>query len=190
MVWTLVGGALTLTTLMGGSAPSKQQMAYARTAVAMRTCEATALRELKSDPSIAHSTLLVSNRTAACNLALTQVYGHGVCAASLVWPNGSPDGGNLLHSAGKYGCYDIMQELIVDFGLDPAEEAQPGAGLKGKTPYDLCVSAREKSQVEGQPDACDPDKWVELVEEAVEFKAQGGYVLHIRFCNCVLLSFC
>jgi hypothetical protein len=52
-----------------------------------------------------------------------------------VWPNGSPDGGNLLHSTGKYGCYDIMQTLIVDYGLDPAEEALPGAGLNGLTPY-------------------------------------------------------
>ena len=70
-----------------------------------------------------------------------------------------------------------MQTLIVDYGLDPLEQAAPGAGLKGLTPYDMCVKARDESQAEGQPDACDPDKWIQLVEEAVEFKAQGGYVL-------------
>jgi hypothetical protein len=83
-----------------------------------------------------------------------------------------------------------MQELIVDFGLDPAAEAEPGAGLKGLTPYDLCVSAREKSQAQGEPDGCNPDKWVELVEEAVEFKAQGGYVLQSHFQHCVHPSIC
>eukprot|EP01043_Picozoa_sp_COSAG02_P120367 COSAG02_NODE_57118_length_282_cov_0.644809_1_plen_43_part_10 len=42
MVWALVGAFATLTTLVGASsAPSALQMAYARTAVAMRTCEAT-----------------------------------------------------------------------------------------------------------------------------------------------------
>ena len=70
-----------------------------------------------------------------------------------------------------------MQTLIVDHGMDPFAEAEAGAGYKGLTPYDMCVKAREKSQEEGEPDTCDPDKWVELVEEAVEFKKQGGYAL-------------
>ena len=54
MVWKLVGALVTLTTLVGGSAPSALQMAYARTAVAIRTCEATALNEVKANPSIVH----------------------------------------------------------------------------------------------------------------------------------------
>ena len=74
------------------------------------------------------------------------------CAAAAVWPNGSPDGGSLLHSAAKHGCYDIGQILVVDYGLDPQEAAEAGAGMGGKTPYDLCVGAREESVAKGEPE--------------------------------------
>lgn len=69
-----------------------------------------------------------------------------------MWPNGSPDGGSLLHSAAKHGCYDIGQILVVDYGLDPQEAAEAGAGMGGKTPYDLCVGAREESVAKGEPE--------------------------------------
>ena len=76
------------------------------------------------------------------------------------------------------GCYDIGQLLVVDYGLDPAQGADPGAGLGGKTPYDLCVKARAKAEAAGQPDSmsCDPDRWVEVMEEATEYRQNGGYV--------------
>jgi hypothetical protein len=95
----------------------------------------------------------------------------------VVWPSGSPDGGNLLHAAAMNGCYDIGQLLVVDYGLDPAQGADPGAGMGGKTPYDLCVKARAQAEAAGQPDAmsCDPDRWVEVMEQATEYKQNGGY---------------
>ena len=106
-------------------------------------------------------------------LYLTRSWPH---AAPVVWPNGSPDGGTLLHAAAQNGCYDIGQLLVVDYGLDPAQEADAGAGMGGKTPYDLCEKAREESEAEGQPDLCDPDYWLEIMEEATEFKQNGGCV--------------
>ena len=123
-----------------------------------------------------------------------------------------------MHSAAKHGCYDIGQILVVDYGLDPQEAAEAGAGMGGKTPYDLCVGAREESVAKGEPEKyvrntpllfllsnspsvcssraclgkapflpvrklknktpscrrCEPDYWVEVMEEAMEFKEKGG----------------
>ena len=48
------------------------------------------------------------------------------------------------------GCYDIGMLLVVDFDIDPAEPAEPGMGMGGKTPYDLCVKAQAESEAAGQ----------------------------------------
>jgi hypothetical protein len=70
VVWTLIGALAALTiTLVDSSAPNALQMAYARTAVAMRTCEATALKEVKANPSIVQGTLRLSNCSAARTVA-------------------------------------------------------------------------------------------------------------------------
>jgi hypothetical protein len=53
------------------------------------------------------------------------------------FPNGTPDGGTLLHAAAKFGCNDVALKLIIEQGLDPYEEAS-GMGHTGMTAYGFC----------------------------------------------------
>ncbi len=108
-------------------------------------------------------------------MSLTQILPF-LHTAPVVWPAGSPDGGTLLHTAAMHGCYDIGMLLVVDFGLDPAEPAEAGMGMGGKTPYDLCVKAQADSEAAGEPELCNPDYWLQVMEEATEHKQNGGCV--------------
>ena len=58
MLWRLVGAVGALATMVDGQqagGPTALQMAYARTAVAMRTCEPDSLKELKKNPIVVDS---------------------------------------------------------------------------------------------------------------------------------------
>jgi hypothetical protein len=54
-----------------------------------------------------------------------------------IFPNGTPDGANLLHGAARYGCFDVALILMIEYGADPEEEGT-GMGSKGLTPYGMC----------------------------------------------------
>ena len=58
VLWSLVGAVGALATMVNSQqagGPTALQMAYARTAVAMRTCEPDSLKELKKNPIVADS---------------------------------------------------------------------------------------------------------------------------------------
>ena len=69
-----------------------------------------------------------------------------------------------MHAAANHGCYDIAQMLVVDFGIDPLEEAGSGGGIGGKTAYQIC---------EKHDDKCDSELWLKVIEEAVEAREAG-----------------
>lgn len=69
MLWKFFGAAATLTTLASSQKPTESQMAYARTVVAIRTCQPSALDEVKANPRIVHSTkpcIRCVNRSTQC----------------------------------------------------------------------------------------------------------------------------
>ena len=172
------------------AAPTPLQMAYARVYVGMKGCPMSVLDEVKQNPVIAKSTKVPPRLRVASHTLLNRSRTLTLLdTASAVWPTGSPDGGNLLHTAAMHGCYDIGMLLVVDFGLDPAEPAAPGKGMGGKTPYDLCVKAQAESEAAGSPDLCEPDYWLEVMEAATEHKQNGGCVaLHLYTCGTICLS--
>jgi hypothetical protein len=174
-------------TLASAGAPTPSQMLYGRTWIAMsKSCDVQNLQELRSNPLAANGARGVPCCRVSPTPSSRSPWVLPLCScdtlswrlqtspAKRVWPMGTPDGGTLVHAAAYNGCYDIAQMLIVDFGLDPIETAEPGGGMSGQTPYNRCEKAKEESVAAGEAeDRCDTDVWVKMVEEAVDFKAAG-----------------
>jgi hypothetical protein len=66
-----------------------------------------------------------------------------------IFPQGTATGGNLLHGAVQFGCWDVALRLIIEYGADPEEKAK-GMGNDGLTPHGFGVKKAATEVAEGK----------------------------------------